>query len=425
MSPARRRALAALLGAVLGACGLSACTDSGTSATPTLAQARAVLAAHAKALHAHDRGAWLAAVSTAARSAEFRQAQADEFDNLVRMPLRSWTYEVQAPFTDSDLRAAARKRYGSAALIVHIDVRYQIAQADPIPTTRSVYWTFVRRHGHVVIAGDGDAAAQAGTSWRGPWDFGHLQIVPAQHGLVLGHDDYASALPLLAQQIDQAVPAVTAAWGRDWPGYVVAIVADSQAEFTANSGADASQDDFAAVAVDDGTDPLHDTTIGRRLLVAPGQLGELSGTGRQIVLRHEITHLASADATTEATPAWLREGLAEYVANLGTGQPATQAAAELARAVRAGGAPAQLPADAQFAATPAQSALAYQEAWLACRLVAAKVGQAGLVRFYKTVGAQLDIASVAVATGLRSVLHESVARFTAEWRAYVRAQLAG
>jgi hypothetical protein len=395
----------------------------GAESAPTVAQAQALLSAHAKALHDRDRDAFLAAVSTSARSDGFRQAQADEFDNLARLPLVSWSYAVDGPITDAGLRSAATKRYGTPALIVNVTVRYELARGDAVPTQRSVFWTFVHEHGHVVVAGDDDVSSQAGTSWRGPWDFGHLQIVQGRSSLVLGHDDTVAVLPSLAADIDRAVPAVTAVWGRGWSQNVVAIVPDSKAEATANSGSSTSPDDLAAQAVNDGTDPLTERTRGPRLLVTADQLSRLSPTGRQIVLRHEIAHIASFDATSEATPTWLREGFAEFVANLGTGQPTAAVAAELRAAVRAGKAPSALPGDAQFSATPTQAAQAYEEAWLACRLIAQRVGPAGLVRFYRTVGGQLATASDATAAGMRAVLHESPATFTTQWRAYLHTEL--
>jgi hypothetical protein len=46
-----------------------------------------------------------------------------------------------------------------------------------------------------------------------------------------------------------------------------------------------------------------------------------------------------------------------------------------------------------------------------------------LVRFYRIVGASPLSADAAVEGGLRRVLHESTAQFTARWRAYLRTQL--
>jgi hypothetical protein len=88
--------------------------------------------------------------------------------------------------------------------------------------------------------------------------------------------------------------------------------------------------------------------------------------------------------------------------------------------VAAGHLPAALPAPAAFAGTGTGVAAAYQQAWLACRLIAARAGPAGLVRFYVAVGAD---PSGAVAPALRAVLHESVDRFTAQWRDDLRREL--
>ena len=102
----------------------------------------------------------------------------------------------------------------------------------------------------------------------------------------------------------------------------------------------------------------------------------------------------------------------------------TQTAAELRADVRAGKVPTGLATESDFDTTGAQ-AQAYEGSWLACRLIAARAGQDGLVRFYRLVGAQPADSDAAVAAGLRAVLHESTAAFTAQWRAYLRAQLGG
>ncbi|MDQ1722497.1 MAG: hypothetical protein QOI26_2231, partial [Pseudonocardiales bacterium] len=63
---------------------------------------------------------------------------------------------------------------------------------------------------------------------------------------------------------------------------------------------------------------------------------------------------------------------------------------------------------------------AYEKSWLACRLIADRVGQAGLVRFYRVVAKAADAnPATAVAIGLRQVLHTDLATFTAAWRSYL------
>jgi hypothetical protein len=122
-------------------------------------------------------------------------------------------------------------------------------------------------------------------------------------------------------------------------------------------------------------------------------------------------------------PTWLIEGMADYVGNLGSTQPVAGTAAELAAEVRAGKIPSALPSGADFTGG-ARLPQAYEESWLACRLIAARAGQSGLVRFYRGVAkaAGTDPAT-AVATGLRQVLHTGLAAFTAAWRSYLIGQL--
>ena len=61
----------------------------------------------------------------------------------------------------------------------------------------------------------------------------------------------------------------------------------------------------------------------------------------------------------------------------------------------------------------------YEEAWLACRLIAEGAGAAGLVRMYRLVGACPDPRAAAVAAARRHVLRLSRVAFTAHGRDYL------
>ncbi|MGW2143757.1 hypothetical protein ACWCOT_05560 [Nonomuraea bangladeshensis] len=169
-----------------------------------------------------------------------------------------------------------------------------------------------------------------------------------------------------------------------------------------------------------GTGPIEGLAAladGDRVLVVPEVFARLNPTGRDVVLAHELTHVA---AGTDRLPIWLYEGFADYVGYRDSGLPVRTAAAELADEVRAGRLPAALPGPAAFAADgsdPARLARAYQEAWLACRFLADRFGEGTLVRLYRE--ARVDGAERALAG-----LGLSTATLTARWRAYVREQLA-
>ena len=160
------------------------------------------------------------------------------------------------------------------------------------------------------------------------------------------------------------------------------------------------------------------------MVVDPDVFARLSPAGARIVLAHEFTHLASAPATGPGTPTWVVEGLAETVGHDGAGLAVPAAATELAARLRAGPPPARLPTDAEFAAAsgPALAAL-YQEAWLACRLVADRAGLPGLIRFYRLVGQRPGPSGPRVTAGVAAVLRMTVEDFTTDWRAFLSAQL--
>jgi hypothetical protein len=422
--PRRPRArLAAALSAALAllAAVLSACSGSGSAADPpTLADVRALLARHGAAVVHHDRSAFLADVDSDSAATTFRAAQQEQFANLAKLPVARWSYAVDSRTDDRSAEQAAARRFGGPTLIAQITLSYMLRGIDAAADTHQLWWTFVRRNGRVVAAADDGLAAVGGQSWQGPWDFGPLDVVTGHSGVVIGHADSASELPGIAAEVDAAVPAVTAVWGSGWRRQVLVVVPSSPDELSALAGeASTIGADVAAAAVGDGADPMTGAPTGERLIVNPDALRRLSATGRAIVLRHEITHIATAAATSDATPRWLVEGFADYVGNLGSGQSVPVAAAELHAAARAGHLPVALPSAADFD-DATSAAEAYEGAWLACRLIAARAGQEGLVRFYRLVGQQSTSSDAALTVALRAVLHETPARFTAQWRGYLR-----
>lgn len=404
---------------------VTGCSASAPStAAPATSEIDSLLARHGKAVLGHDRSTFLTDLDPDRRAAGFRSAQAASFDNLVTLPLTSWSWTLNSRVDAADAQAAARKRYGPSAVIMQVTLAYALRAVDPVPTKHDVWWTFVRVGGHVRVASDSDLADAGGVSWKGPWDFGDLVVQRGAHSLVLGHIDNADVLAGVAALVDAAVPDVTAVWGPKWSQDVAVFVPASKAELRVALGAtSAVSTDIAAVAENDGLDPVTGSVLGARLVVETAALTRLSDVGRRIVVTHEVTHIADGNATTDATPRWIAEGFADYVGNLHSGQPVTVAATELRADVRRGRLPTALPKDAAFD-IPATAAQSYEASWLACRLIAARAGAAGLVRFYRMVGASPQAPDGAVADALRAVLHVGVAAFVAQWRTYLRAQLA-
>lgn len=249
------------------------------------------------------------------------------------------------------------------------------------------------------------------------WDRGEVTAVRGAHTLVLGAGQSPETLGTYAELGDRAVPAVSRAWGTDWTGRVVVLVPESLEAMAALLGSPASSyRGIAAVTTGETGAPR---APADRIIVNPEAYGVLGSVGKQVVLTHETTHVATRAHTGSGTPLWLSEGYADWIGYRDSGRGPADAAPELARAVAAGDVPAALPDDAGFGFTGDATALAqaYEGGWLACLLIAERWGEERLGRFYRAVAAD----GVDAATA--DVLGTSTGEFTGLWQEYLRDRL--
>ncbi|MFF7213497.1 hypothetical protein ACFZAU_23670 [Streptomyces sp. NPDC008238] len=387
-----RRPTRAVAAALCGAAVLLAgCGPSGGGAVehagPGDPVVRHLLERRADAVLAHDEKAYLADVTPARRAAE-RQV----FRNLGELPLASWSYRLVSTQGADPVTARVRLSYRLKG--------YDSAQvtADDSLLLRT------DGGGRWRVAGDGDPGGLL-------WEQGTLHVVRGGHSLVLGTGDPAE-LAGYAADADRAVPQVRRAWGgAGWTGRVVLEVPSSLRHMA--QLLDAPAETYAGVAaVTTGEAGGSGTAPAGRVIVNPEAFAGLSAFGRQAVLTHETTHVATRAATTPRTPMWLSEGFADWVAYRDSGRTPQSLAPELRRDVTASGPPGHLPADADFAPGAPAQAQAYEGAWLACRLIAATWGADRLVALYRS-GADL-----------RGTLGIDEDALTERWRAYVKGELA-
>ncbi|MDI5963532.1 hypothetical protein [Streptantibioticus silvisoli] len=386
---------------------LTGCSAPAPAAHPRSddAAVRAVLAARAHAVLAHDRTAFLATVDPAATA--FRTAQAQVFTGLERLPLSSFGYRLRS--------TGAFPVAGPGQVAADTELSYGLRGYDTAPVTARAYLTLRRSGGHwYVTSQTGGQAAGRHTDVQ-PWDLGTLTVVTGARSLVLGQGG-AAALRGYAGLADRAVPVVDSVWPGAWAHRAIVEVPGTEAGLAALLDAPpAAYQDIAAVT----TAELRGTgsAPADRVIVNPQAFAGLSALGRRVVLTHELTHVATRTATTSRTPLWLSEGFADYAGWTGTGTAAARIAPELRHDVTTGHAPELLPSDADFASTAAGLPQAYEGAWLACRLVAARWGQPKLVALYRAAGRSGPTAALHDELGL------SVQQFTDQWRAYVKEQL--
>ncbi|WP_044381072.1 lipoprotein [Streptomyces cyaneogriseus] len=382
-------ALCLLLVSLVG-CGGRSSPDTATTEVQRLLDRRAA------AVLARDEAAF---ARTGARSG---------FAGLREVPLDAWSYEVTRLDGAGDTATA------------DVRLRYRLAGYDPAPATADRTLRLSRGHdGHWRVDSDRPAPGSGPL----PWDQGTVRAVRGAYGLVLGVGQPAGTLRGFAELVDRAVPAVDDAWGASWPRRVVVLVPGSLQAMAALLGSPA--DSYRGIAaVTTGRTGGGASAPADRIVVNPDAYGQLGSLGRQVVLTHETTHVATRAHTGPATPLWLSEGYADWVGYRGSGRTLAQAAPELSRAVAAGQVPGALPRDEEFGFTEDAEGLAraYEAGWTACRMIAEHWGEQELGAFYRAVGAHERRAG-AVEEAMATVLGTTPEAFTARWRDYLRTGL--
>ncbi|RAJ65441.1 hypothetical protein K378_03056 [Streptomyces sp. Amel2xB2] len=434
----RRRALSAVVAGLLlsAVCGCGADVEPG-GGSPERAAVQDVLDRQASAVRSGAERGFLAAVDP--REERFRTAQRRVFGNLRRLPLTQWTYRVvdvkplaadepgessAGPSGDGGGEAAGEDRKssgpdgGGSRFEAEVRLRYKLRGDDLSPVSATERFTFVERAGKWYMTGELPG------SERQLWEQGEIGVVRGKQSLVLGADRSRGALKALARSADRAVAQVDREWPQSWPHRVVVESPSSVRDMARILDApSASYEGIAAVTTGEAgenTDAPAD-----RIVVNPEAYGALSGEGQQVVVTHETVHVASRTHTSRATPLWLSEGFADWVAYGATDRKPTEAAAELVRAAGERKLPRQLPTDRdfRFGSEPESLGRAYESGWLACRLIAEEWGKERLKNLYLRIGSSQKRQSAAVDEAMRGELGLGTEEFTERWRSYVRQEL--
>lgn len=374
-----------------------------------------LLARRARAVAGHDRAAYAATLDDPASAYGRRQLAA--FDAMALLPLADFGYgAVRSAPALSPARAAA---LGRGAWVASVQGHYELAGYDRGARSFDTSFTVVRRAGGWRLADDADDADDGDVQAQ-PWDLPGMRVVRTPTTLVVGNVPEATLRSYLVL-VDRAMPVVDGVWTRTWPHRVVVVAPATVAQMQAQlSARERSVTQVAAVT--DGPAPQDAVAATDRIVVNPQAFAALRPDGRKVVLTHETTHVAVRSSLVGRVPLWLSEGLAD-VAGYRTVDLSDGAVVQaLTSRVRQSGLPAALPADTAFDAATTTIAPAYNEAWLAVRLLEEEAGPAGLTRFYAAAASTGSDAAVAVATdaAFGTVLRTTRAAFTTRWLATVR-----
>ncbi|MCS3879597.1 hypothetical protein M2359_003226 [Gordonia amarae] len=250
------------------------------------------------------------------------------------------------------------------------------------------------------------------------WELAGLRVddVPTAGGtsVIASYPGTADTVERARGLLPGAVRAVEAFWGVEWPRKVVVVATGTGRQFTQVSGAPDADGAAAAATVFTGID-ADKTVRGQRIVLTPNAQ-QIPPPALGVVLRHEITHVATRSITSAKAPLWVTEGLAEYVGRKDTYRRLADAAPDLASAVRSGSGPRTLPADADFAVSGPRAGLAYQSAWSLWAFIATRFGEDKLKSLYRKAAAgDAAVADAALSTELKITSGDLVT----QWRRWL------
>ena len=191
------------------------------------------------------------------------------------------------------------------AFTAYAQASWRFGGFDPRPETMEIRVRFAERDGHLAIAGLG------GGDRRSPlWLSGPVEVRRSRDALVLVQGDAAEA-DRVAGLAANAVPQVRRVLP-GWGGHLVVEVPATEQRLESALRADPGQyAGIAAVTTSVDGSPARGAPV--HVFVNPQTFLPLKQQGAQVVLTHEATHVATS-AATSASPIWLVEGFADYVA---------------------------------------------------------------------------------------------------------------
>lgn len=273
-----------------------------------------------------------------------------------------------------------------------VEMTWQLTGFDAEPARAEVVVSFTPEADGVAISGFGGEDVGRVPLWlRGP-----LAVARTADVLVMVDGDQREA-DAVAGRVARGIGVVRRVLP-GWDGPVVVEVPASAADLDEALGAQPGT--YAGIAAvtaavgrsDEVEAPVH-------VFVNPDVTDGLRRAGAQVVMSHELVHVATEAARTPMEP-WLLEGFADYVALRDTRLPDRTTLGRAIDAARRDGAPDALPTPEDLDTRADDLQARYEEAWLACRIIAERLGERGLVGLYDEVAGGTPVDRALARAGL-------------------------
>jgi hypothetical protein len=340
-----------------------------------------ILSRRAQAVMDDDKRAFLSSIDPTAR--RFRKKQGKIFESLTS--LRLGTYELRQQGDKDHARPEHERRYKSAdgVFIPTVEESYRFKGYDDADFVSSLFFTFVLRDGKWLVAADDDLKGR-NTTERTLWDYGPVVQSRGKNVTLIQHPCREAGCVELGdsfmRQAERARRKVKLRWKGPWNGHVVVLATSSRREVRRIIDVDYGISNFAAFAYS----PYRDAGYSpARIIVDRSTLGGHPPDIVELILTHEMAHVATRRASGPHVPLWLEEGLAEWMARV----PGDGADLYFANQVASGAIEPRLATDRQFRKGNAEELfLQYQSSRSAVAYFIERWGYGKFVHFYKALG---------------------------------------
>jgi hypothetical protein len=387
--------------------------SGGTSPGPRAAAAESraeaiqtVLDEREAAIRNGDREAFLATVDPGADE-EFKARQAALFDGLRSVPLTSYELVVR-PDEVPDLAVGLDERYtADDVYLPAVESRYRIEGVDAVDALDGFFYTFLLREGRWRIISDTDVEDLGLPSARNLWDFGPVARARSAHFTVLFVAADRTRAESLLRLAEEARDRLAPTFNRPLPDQILLILphsVDQLAEMLQSTFDLSNFVAFAAASVD--RDEGWEST-SPRVYAQDVNLARSLRSFQLETLHHEFVHVAAFPLAGPFVPAWVHEGVADWIAN-GRGRPTAVA-----------GSDEVLPEDFEFTTGGLDAIVsAYQESTSAMAFLAQAKGQDAPLDLLAEVGeARISPGTMDYHTdaALRSLYGKGLTDFQHDW----------
>ena len=292
------------------------------------------------------------------------------------------------------------------------DVHYRVDDLDRGDRSARLEYDLVRGETGWQV----EAERPVGTGATAPWvAMPTLRVSRGKRAVVAGTVPAARLAEHVAV-VDRALPGLSAAW-TGTPVRVLVLAPSTAAEADTLLGRVSTPGAAPVAATTEGPTGPAGTATGDRIVLDPSAFARLTASGRDVVLTHELAHVAVRSTVPGRPAGWLAEGYADHVGYTRADVPPGRLLAPLVSSLRTGHGPRELPSAADLQPAAGDIEVPYLAAWQAVELLARDHGEAALRRLVaagSSTGSAAD-AEAATDAALVSVLGTTRAALTDAW----------